>query len=58
MWTLLLELQALHVTLEEHNSTVKEAKAEAAKAKTDKRKSEKALLVSPHHALPCCTTVH
>ncbi len=36
---------------------MKEAKAEAAKAKTERSKSQKVLLVSPH-ALSCCTTVH
>ncbi len=57
MWTLLVELQALHITLDEHSSSMKEAKAEAAKAKTERSKSQKVLLVSPH-ALSCCTTVH
>ncbi len=57
MWTLLFEMQALESTLEEQGITVKEAKAEAAKANSDKRKTEKALLVSLHQSSHC-TTVH
>ncbi len=51
-------MQALENTVEEHGISVKEAKAEAAKANGARRKTEKALLVSPQHILPCCTTVH
>ncbi len=50
-------MQALESTLEEQGITVKEAKAEAAKANSDKRKTEKALLVSLHQSSHC-TTVH
>ncbi len=58
VWTLLFVLQALESTVEEQGISVKEAKAEAAKANTDKRKTEKVLLVSVHHTLSCCTTLH
>ena len=50
-------MQALHVTLGEHSSSMKEAKAEAAEARSDRSKIGKALLVTPH-AISRCTTVH
>jgi len=57
VWTLLFELQALEITVEEKDISVKEAKAEAAKANGARRKSDKALLVSLHQPSHC-TTVH
>jgi hypothetical protein len=57
VWTLLFELQALEITVEEKDISVKEAKAEAAKANGARRKSNKALLVSLHQPSHC-TTVH